>query len=512
MELKDFLERQKQTPLFDAVVDYARERNISFHTPGHKHGDGIAKEFREFVGSRIFDMDLTLLEEVDSLHDPQGVIKKAQILAAELYGADYTFFLVNGTSVGNQAMILSTCNPGDKILIPRNAHQSVLAGIILSGATPVYMHPKVDELTGLVCNVTPKQVEEVLSAHPDVKAVLITSPTYNGVAADLVKIDSITQRHKKLFLVDEAHGPHFKFHKDLPVSALQAGADMCVQSTHKILSGMTQASMLHARRKLVDILRLKRVLQLLQTTSPSYILMTSLDVARMQMATQGQELLSKTIEISEEARHRINQIDGFYCIGREIIGRDGIYNFDITKLTINVYNLGLTGYQVAAILSKEYGIQVESADLYNVLALVTIGNNKNDIEEFVSALRSIRMRIRNGFLHIKKMLPVLTFPISNEVVMSPREAVFSLTEKIPFKDAIGRISAETVSPYPPGIPILAPGEKINKETYEHIQRLASLGAKIIGQDDKKLQTIKVVCEKRKNESMIDVTYQNSKNI
>lgn len=490
----DYYERQLRTPLFNAVVNYAKKKKISFHTPGHKHGDGIPKKFRDFVGAKIFDIDLTLLEEVDSLQDPKTVIKEAQKLAAEAYGADYSFFLVNGTTIGNQAMILSTCLPGDKIIIPRNAHKSVIAGIIFSGAIPVYVYPKYDKELGIICNVMPKQIEEAISEHPDVKAILLTSPTYHGIATDIREIVRIVHQHKKILLVDEAHGPHLKFHPDLPVSAMEAGADICVQSTHKIISGMTQASMMHAR-KTVDILKLKRILELLHTTSPSYILMASLDVARMQMATQGREILSKVIILAEEARKQMKALH-IGCFGKEVVGREGIYGLDVTKLNIDIRNMGNTGYEVSKVLNKKYGIQVEFSTPTSLLGIVSLGNTKNDIYKFVYALKDIKKNYRADE-HVAKAVSIIEFPnIASEVALSPREASFSITKKVPFKDAIGLISAEIVCPYPPGIPLLIPGERITKEVYNYLHLLKDMGNIINGQDDKSLQTIKVVCETR----------------
>lgn len=490
----DYYERQLKTPLFNAVVNYAKKKKISFHTPGHKHGDGIPKKFRDFVGSKIFDIDLTLLEEVDSLQDPKTVIKEAQKLAAEAYGSDYSFFLVNGTTIGNQTMILSTCLPGDKIIIPRNAHKSVIAGVILSGAIPIYVHSKVDKKLGIICNVTPKQIEEKLAEHPDVKAILITNPTYNGITTDIREIVRIGHQYKKIILIDEAHGPHLKFHPDLPISAMEAGADICVQSTHKIISGMTQASMLHAR-KTIDILKLKRILQLLHTTSPSYILMASLDVARMQMATSGMEILSRVIKLSEEARKNIKnlQID---CFGREVIGREGIFGLDVTKLNIDTRNIGNTGYEVSKLLNKKYGVQIEFATPTYLLAIVSLGNTKNDIYKLVYALKDIKKNYKLDE-NISRTVANIEFPAFNsEVALTPREAAFSITKKVSFKEAIGMISAEVICPYPPGIPLLIPGERVTKEVCDYLHFIKDLGNIISGQDDKRLQTIKVVCETR----------------
>ncbi len=484
------LTEQQVTPLFAAVINYAKEQKISFHTPGHKHGVSIPQEFINFVGEHIFDCDLTLLEEVDSLHDPRGVIKEAQRLAAHAYGADYAYFLVNGTSGGNQAMVLTACNPGDKIIVPRNAHQSVLAGIILSGAVPVYVVPEQDTKTGQWLNISVAAVRSAIAQHNDAKAVLVTSPTYAGVTANTKAIAQLAHAAGMLFLVDEAHGPHLHFHPDLPADAMSCDADLCVQSSHKIISSMTQASMLLAR-KTVDILRLKRVLNLLMTTSPSYILMASLDVARMQMATRGKELLDTTIALAQKARKKINAIDGLRCFGRELLNQEGADDLDPTKLVISFGALETTGYEVARILNQKFKIQVEFANSDTILLIVSVGNRIKDISRLIKALEQIVPAIhkrQNGY-------KISSFPMElPELVMSPREAVFSKTKAMAIDSAVGMISAETFSPYPPGIPVLNPGERLTKEIVHYLKDLYHQGNRIQGNSDVELKTIKVVDE------------------
>ncbi len=488
-------DNQQATPLFEAVINYAKGRKISFHTPGHKHGVSIPQEFRNFVGEKIFDCDLTLLEEVDSLHDPRGVIKEAQKLAARAYGSDYAFFLVNGTSGGNHAMILSVCDPGDKIIVPRNVHRSVLAGIILSGAVPVYVMPERDPATNLLLNVTPEAIDQALRQHPDAKAVLVTHPTYQGIGANLKEIARRTQRAGLRFLVDEAHGPHLKFHPELPRPGMECGADICVQSSHKIISSMTQASLMLARRT-VDVLKLKRILSLLMTTSPSYILMASLDLARMQMATRGKELLAVTIMLAEEARQKINALPGFVCPGKELAGRPGVHEVDVTKLCINVRGTGRSGYQIARQLNENFKIQVEFADLDTILLIVSIGNTAKDMTRLLSALETIsRERASEAKPGREPLLLPMELP---EVVLSPREAVFSETKKVSLRAAVGQISAEIFSPYPPGIPLLNPGERISGEILHYLKALHSRGGRVQGQSDPELRTIKVVDQPPKN--------------
>ena len=478
-------ERQYKTPLFDAMVNLAESRKISFHTPGHKSGKGISTRFRKFVGPKIFSIDLTTLDEVDSLHKPRGVIKEAQELAAKAYGADRSYFLVNGTTGGNQAMILAACNPGDRVLIARNAHKSVLAGLILSGAQPTFYSPPVDERLHIMLNVTFDETKAAIDAHPECKVLFLTSPNYYGICADLERI--VPYAHEKGFtvLVDEAHGPHLKFHPDLPASALEAGADLCVQSTHKIIGGMTQASMLHARAARVNLTVLTNVLRFVQTTSPSYILMASLDLARMQMATEGEKLLDKAIRLAQDARARINKIPGLFCLGKDTVAGtlfSQMGDLDVTKLTITVKDLGLSGYQVSQILNTKYHIQVEMADPFHILVIVSIGDRQDDLRRLVEALRDIAKDYASQAVPsalASEALPVF----AHEAVITPREAFFADQEYLPLDQSVGSVSSEIVTVYPPGIPVLVPGEIVTAEAVTYLKRMLTLGATVDGLDE-----------------------------
>lgn len=333
---------QTRTPLFDALKEYVNRDTLPFHVPGHKKGIGMDDEFKNFIGENPFKIDVTVFKLVDSLHHPKGPIKEAQELAADAYGADATFFSIHGTSGAIQAMIMSVVSDGDKIIVPRNVHKSVTAGIILSGAVPVYMEPELDKKLGIAHGVAPETVKQTLEVNPDAKAVLIINPTYYGVATDIKKIADIVHEYNIPLIVDEAHGPHLAFSDKLPTSALEAGADICAQSTHKIIGALTQGSLLHVKSKLVNPKRVQQVLNLMQTTSPSYILMASLDCARRQIALEGKELLSKTIDLCNYTRSEINKIPGFHCFGKEVLGVPGSFAFDPTKLTISCRGLGLS--------------------------------------------------------------------------------------------------------------------------------------------------------------------------
>lgn len=468
---------QYKTPLFDAMVALAESRKVSFHTPGHKSGKGISTRFRKFVGPNIFSIDLTTLDEVDSLQKPKGVIKEAQHLAALAYGADRSYFLINGTSGGVHAMLATACRPGDTVLVARNAHKSVVTGLILSGATPVYFSPAFDPNLQLAVNVSLDEVKAAIAETPEARTLFLTSPNYYGLCADLRPIVEYAHQQNMTVLLDEAHGPHLRFHEGLPLSGLDAGADLVVQSTHKIIGGMTQASMLHAKAGRIDLDRLTQNLRFLQTTSPSYILMASLDLARMQMATEGKKLLGTAIRLAEDARERMNRIPGLQCFGRH-----DYHHLDVTKLTIRVRDLGLTGFQVSQMLNTEYLVQAEMADPFHVLVIISIGDRKQDLDQLVDALQHIAT---NSMQHTSDQSitnPGLP-PEPGQRILIPRDAFLADHHAIPLRESAGKTCAEVVTIYPPGIALLVPGEVITSETIEYICRLTDFGATIDGLDE-----------------------------
>lgn len=480
---------QNQTPLFDALMEYVNRETIPFHVPGHKKGHGIDEEYKNFIGENAFKIDVTVFKLVDSLHHPTGPIKKAQELAADAYGCEASFFSIHGTSGAIQAMIMSVVSDGDKIIIPRNVHKSVTAGIILSGAIPVYMQPELDKNVGIAHGVSPETVEAALKANPDAKAVLVINPTYYGVSTDLKSIADIVHSYDIPLIVDEAHGPHLGFNEKLPMSAIEAGADICSQSTHKIIGALTQCSLLQVNSKRIDKARVQQILNLMQTTSPSYILMASLDCARRQIALKGKELLDRTIETSNYARNEINKIPGFYCFGEEILGKPGAYAYDPTKITITCRDLGITGYDLDMILSNKYHIQMELSDLYNVLAVGSFGDTLENIEKLLSALREISTEY---FGKGNRKSDFIDIPSIPEQIQRPREAFNSVKTSIPLPESIGMISGEFLLAYPPGIPVLCPGEKITKEIVDYIESLKSAGLYVQGTEDPKVENIKVV--------------------
>lgn len=476
---------QKAAPLFDVVSAYLKDDRAPFYMPGHKRGQGIAPEFKALLGENLFRLDLPELPGLDV------AIAAAQELAAAAYRADRTWFLVNGSTCGIEAMVLAVCQPGDKILLGRNCHKAAIAALILSGAVPIYLETEYNSAFDLDCGVSPQTVQTALRAHPEAKAVLIVSPNYYGVCGEVEKIAALARSHRVPLLVDAAHGAHLGFHPELPMAALTAGADLVVQSTHKVTSGLTQASMLHLQGDLVASDRVSRALQLVQSTSPNLMLLTSLDVARRQMVLHGKELLEGTITLANRARSLISQIQGFSTF-------DGmqIPTLDPTRLTVMVDRSGLTGFDVDTILHSALGIMPEMPTLTQLVFILSLGNREVDIDRLVEALKQIsedqsykRSAVSDQRSALYRFDPQRLTPI---VKITPREAFFASRDRLSFVAAIGRVSAELVCPYPPGIPILVPGEEITAAVVKYLQRVKQAGGSMNGCSDESLETIQVV--------------------
>jgi len=490
---------QTKTPYFQALLDYVDAGVIPFHTPGHMQGIGMDLAFREFVGDNICSIDLTPMPGIDDLLQPRESIKEAQELAAEAYGAERTYFLINGSTSGNQCMMMTAVNPGERIAVPRNAHKSMLGGLVMSGAEPVYMQPEVDEALHMDNSVTPETVQRTIDENPDIKAVYVVSPTYYGVAADLESIARIAHDNGKLLLVDEAWGPHFHFHPALPLSATAAGADLCINSTHKMLSAFSQCAMLHQTGSRVRVDRLEAVLKMFLSTSPNLPMVASLDVARRQMAVEGAALLSRTIDLAEDTRRRLNAIPRVYSFGEELQGRPGVFDLDPTKVTITVKDLGYTGYEASEILRRRYNVQVELADLFNIVALFTIGTTPAAADRLVQGVAELAREDRpvdifspSGVLERRLNTGSYRLPKIPPIRMLPRDAFLADTEFVKFKDSAGRICAETISPYRPGIPVISPGEEITEEVIDYLTLELKAGVRMQGPYDKELRTIRVV--------------------
>lgn len=480
---------QTKTPLLDTLRECANKNHAPFYAPGHKQGQGIPQPLADCFGSAVFRADLPELVELDNLFAPQGVIQEAQQLAAAAFGAEHTWFLVNGSTCGVEAAIVATCATGDKIILPRNVHSSAIAGLILSGAIPVFVNPEYDPVLDIAHSITPADVATALEQHPDAKAVMMVYPTYYGVCGDVAAIATLAHQYNIPLLVDEAHGAHFAFHPDLPTPALVAGADLTVQSTHKVLGAMTQASMLHVQGSRVDIDRVSKALQLVQSTSPSYLLLASLDAARQQMALQGKQLMSRTLQLADDARNQISQIPGLSVL-QSVRAKPGFVALDRTRLTVTVSGLGLTGFEADEILAQQLGVTAELPSLQHLTFIISLGNTEADIERLVQAFTTLAKKFGQGKL-TDKPSPCLPLSLSPPP-LCPREAFFTTTETLPVEQTSDRISAELVCPYPPGIPVLMPGEVITSAAIDYLQQILAMGGFISGCADTSLRTLKVV--------------------
>lgn len=479
-----------RTPLFTALKKHARNNPVQFHIPGHKKGAGMDEEFRQWIGDNALSIDLINIAPLDDLHQPTGVIKEAQELAADAFGADYTFFSVQGTSGAIMAMILSVCEQGDKIIVPRNVHKSVMTAIIIAGAKPIFISPAMDEKLGIAHGITTSAVQKALELHPDAKAVFVINPTYFGIATNLKEIVDIVHEHDIPVLVDEAHGAHIHFHERLPLSAMEAGADMAATSMHKLGGSLTQSSILNVKAGRVDPKRVQAIISMLTTTSTSYILLASLDAARRHLALNGWRLADQAIQLAEYARERINQIDGLYCFGEEILDDEAAFSYDPTKLTIHVHPLGITGYDAEVMLRENYNIEVELSDLYNILCLITPGDTMETVNQLVQALEQISQQCT-----FKQTAPVSVItPEIPLLSLSPRDAFYADTESVLLEEAVGRIIAEFIMVYPPGIPILLPGEVITQENIDYIREHQAVGLPVQGPEDKNIKRVKVIVE------------------
>ncbi len=492
-----FSSRQNKAPLVEMLKNLSISQNAAFYAPGHKKGQGTPKSLINLLGKDVFRADLPELPELDNLFAPESVILEAQQLAAELFGADNSYFLVNGSTCGAIASILATCNVGDKIILPRNIHQSAVSGLILSGAVPIFINPEYDQTWDLNYSITPEALRNTLQQHPNVKAVMLLYPTYQGVCGDIRSIVSLTQEYNIPLLVDEAHGAHFSFHTELPLAALAAGADIAIQSTHKVLGAMTQASMLHLREGRIDRSRLEKALQLVQSTSPSYLLLASLDAARQQMAMEGEELMGKTLDLATIARDKIARIDGLSVLEAPVIPKNGFFDLDKTRLTVNISQLGMTGYEADEILHQELGVTAELPLLNHLTFIISLGNAIEDIDKLISAFTILsschyQKRIGEGEQKLLKRL-LQTYP-SSQGLISPRDAFFAPKETVNLIDSIGRVSAETICPYPPGIPIIVLGEIISQEAIEYLQMVSALGGVLTGCNSFRLETIEVISD------------------
>ncbi|WP_404786073.1 aminotransferase class I/II-fold pyridoxal phosphate-dependent enzyme [Altericista sp. CCNU0014] len=477
--------------MIDALLAASHSDATLFCTPGHRRGRSIPASMERLMGSQAYSADLPDLPGFN-LFESEGFIASAQIRAAQLFGADRTWFLANGSTVGVMAAILATCGPGDKIILPRNVHTSAISGLILSGAHPIFINPEYDPDWDLVHCITPYTVARALDRHPDAKAIFMVSPTYHGVCGDVGAIAHLAHQQNIPLIVDEAHGAHFGFHADLPAAALTSGADFAVQSTHKTLSALTQASLLHQKSSLVDPRRVGSALQILQSSSPSNLLLASLEGACQQMSADGPALMSQTLAIARTARAGIGKIAGLSILQKPEAPTAGFFDLDPTRLTVDVSALGLDGFRADEICTEQFGIVAELPTLRHLTFIVSLGNRSEDIDRLFYALRHLPQQ---STLATHKVSRLAGWPPTTHIchpARSPREAFFAPRVSVPIDRAPERVSAETLCPYPPGIPVILPGEAIAPEAIAFLQQIQAAGGLIAGCADPTLQSIQVI--------------------
>lgn len=493
------MSNQEKMPFVEALESYKEQHFVPFHTPGHKIGVEAPQLLKDWMGPAL-PYDLGVMYALDDLHEPERELKEAQELTAELYGADDCWFSINGTTALIEAMIMGTVGPDETIIIPREAHRSVISGLVLSGAKPVYMDCQFDERWGIPLGVSLEDAVRTMEAHPEAKAILLVYPNYYGVGVDIVKIVKEAHKRGMIVLVDEAHGPHLPFSENLPVEAIEAGADLVAQSTHKSVGSLTQTSWLLGQGERINKRRITQMHQMLQSTSPNYIFLASLDMARYQLATEGKALISRTVELSLYLRHELNKISGITTM-EYIDIQERVVNYDCTKVLIDAKVLGLTGIEFERML-REYRIEVELVQAHHVLVLITIGDTKESVTSLIQAVQAISdtilhtSKVANSNVvehaeNLSKDSSLLPKPI---VRVTPRNAMYANREQVPLRDALHRIVGETIAYYPPGIPCVAVGEEISSSVLQYIENRKALGYVPNGADDMSLETIWVLQE------------------
>ena len=479
--------RQVQAPIYTALERFRKQRVVPFDVPGHKRGRGNP-ELVELLGERCVGIDVNSMKPLDNLCHPVSVIKEAEELAADAFGAAEAFLMVGGTTSSVQSMVLSACKAGDKIILPRNVHKSVINALVLCGAVPVYIDPKVDRLLGIPLGMELDDVRLAMDEHPDAVAVFVNNPTYYGICSDLRSITAMAHSRGMLVLVDEAHGTHLYFGKNLPCSAMAAGADMAAVSMHKSGGSLTQSSILLVGEKM-NARYVAQIINLTQTTSASYLLMSSLDISRRNLALRGEETFGKVARMAEYARQEINEVGGYYAYGSELKNGGSIFDFDVTKLAVYTRDIGLAGIEVYDLLRDEYDIQIEFGDISNILAYISIGDRIQDIERLVGALADIKRL----YSQPKKNVFLAEY-IPPKVEMTPQQAFYAEKVSLPVRETLGCICGEFVMCYPPGIPILAPGEQITGQLIDYIQFAQEKGCSMQGPESLDLSCLNVVKE------------------
>lgn len=479
------IDAQRKAPIYEALQKFRKQRVVPFDVPGHKRGRGN-RELVELLGEKCVGLDVNSMKPLDNLCHPVSVIMEAEELAADAFGAAHAFFMVGGTTSSVQSMIWSVCKAGDKIILPRNVHKSVINALVLCGGVPAYVNPEVDSKIGISLGMDILQIEQAIKENPDAVAVFVNNPTYYGICSDLRAIVKVAHEHGMKVLVDEAHGTHFYFSDELPVSAMEAGADLAAVSMHKSGGSLTQSSFLLTNTG-VKWEYVSQIINLTQTTSASYLLLSSLDISRRNLALKGKESFSKVIRMAQYARNEINEIGGYYAYGQELTNGKSVYAFDVTKLSVYTRDIGLAGIEVYDLLRDEYDIQIEFGDIGNILAYISIGDRIQDIERLVGALADIKRlysKSNEKMLSMEYIAPI--------VAATPRDAFYAEKESLPIAQTSGRICSEFVMCYPPGIPILSPGEMITDEIIEYINYAKEKGCSMQGTEDPYIERLNVL--------------------
>ena len=476
---------QQATPLAEALNAQRINRLAHFDVPSHK-GGRMNQELPDYFGALCMSLDVNSMKPLDNLGHPVSVIKAAQELAAEAFGADNAFFMVNGTTSAVQTMIWATCERGDKIILPRNVHRSAINSLVVNGAIPIYVNPGRNKRLGIPLGMSVASVKKAIAEHPDAKAILVNNPTYYGICSNLVEIVRLAHEAGMLVLADEAHGTHFYFHEELPVSAMAAGCDMAAASIHKTGGSLTQSSIL-LTRKPVNPDYVRQVITLTQSTSASYLLLSSLDIARRKLYFKGRAMYQKTMDFADYAREEINDLGGYYAFGQELVDGDEAFAFDRTKLSVHTRDIGLAGIEVYDHLRDDYGIQIEFGDIGNLLAILSAGDRMMDVERLISALAEIKR------LHERSAAGLFDHEYIDPVIaMAPQDAFYAKKRRVPMRESTGLVAGEFVMSYPPGIPIVAPGERITPDVLEHILFAKEKGCFMTGTEDMNLDYIQVV--------------------
>jgi lysine decarboxylase len=484
---------QPSAPYLDAVVAYGFRGPGRFHVPGHKGGEGADPGLRHAIGDNALLLDIPQdINGIDLGPEPTPY-QQAERLAAEAHGAERTWFLTNGATQGNHALALALAPLGARVVAQRNSHASLVDGLVLSGGLPSFVAPEYDDELGMAHGVTAESLAAAIDATEGARAAFIVSPTYYGMAADVVGCAEVCHERGVPLVVDQAWGPHFGFHPDLPPSALSQGADAVLTSTHKIVGSLTQSAMLHvAGTGRIDIARVGRAMRLVRSTSPSALLMASLDAARRQLAVHGEALLHETIAAAARTRAKMTKIPGIELVDGDFVGRPGVAGWDPMRLVVDVRGTGCTGYEVSEALRGAYDVQPELATHATMVLLLGIAQSPVSLERVAGDLDEIVKRITREGTADALVRP--SKALENEMAVSPRDAFLGEADVVPVDEAIGRISCESIAGYPPGIPALLPGERITAEVIAYLQELRDAGARLHGASDPSFATITVLAD------------------